>query len=44
VPLTRTARNLLVRHSRVRTTVIAGSQAGSPTRASVRRTTTLVRR
>lgn len=44
VPLTTTARNLLVRHSRVRTTVIAGSQAGSPARESVRQTTTLVRR
>ena len=44
VPLTREARNLLGRHGRVRATVIAGSQTGSATLASVRQTTTLVRR
>ena len=44
VPLTREARNLLARHPRVRTTVIAGSQTDSATLASVRQTTTLVRR
>ncbi len=44
VPLTQEARNLLGRHGRVRATVIAGSQTGSATLASVRQTTTLVRR
>ena len=44
VPLTREARNLLARHPRVRATVIAGSQTDSATLASVRQTTTLVRR
>jgi subtilisin family serine protease len=44
VPLTRQARNLLARHSRVRATVIAGSQAGTEPLASVRQVTTLVRR
>jgi hypothetical protein len=44
VPLTQEARNLLARHPRVRTTVIASSQTGSATLASVRQTTTLVRR
>ena len=44
VPLTRTARNLLVRHSRVRTTVIAASQKGAAARESVRKQSTLVRR
>jgi subtilisin family serine protease len=44
VPLTRQARNLLDRHPRVRATVIAGSQAGTEPRASVRQVTTLVRR
>jgi subtilisin family serine protease len=44
VPLTQVARNLLARHPRVRTTVIASSQTGSATLASVRQTTTLVRR
>ena len=44
VPLTQEARNLLARHPRVRTTVIASSQTGSATLASVRQATTLVRR
>ena len=44
VPLTRQARNLLARHSRVRATVIAGSQAGTEPLASVRQVITLVRR
>jgi len=44
VPLTREARTLLARHPRVRATVIAGSQTDSATLASVRQTTTLVRR
>ena len=44
VPLTREARNLLSRYSRVRATVIASSQTGSAKLASVRQTTTLVRR
>ena len=44
VPLTQEARNLLGRHGRVRATVIASSQTGSATLASVRQTTTLVRR
>ncbi|MFZ4755319.1 MAG: S8 family serine peptidase [Miltoncostaeaceae bacterium] len=44
VPLTQEARNLLGRHGRVRTTVIASSQTGSETLTSVRQTTTLVRR
>jgi len=44
VLLTPEARHLLSRYSRVRATVIASSQTGSATLASVRQTTTLVRR
>lgn len=44
VPLTRRARSLLGRHPRVRTTVIAAVQKGSPARAPVRRQSRLVRR